>query len=36
MTLPDTLAWLKDFWFNRSDKTKWIMIILVVLVLWIL
>ena len=36
MTLPDTIAWLKDFWFNRSDKTKWIILFIVGLVLWIL
>jgi hypothetical protein len=36
MTLPDTITWLKDFWFNRSDKTKWIIVIIIGLVLWII
>ena len=36
MTLPDTITWLKDFWFNRSDKTKWIILIIIGLVLWII
>jgi hypothetical protein len=36
MTIPDTIAWLRDFWFNRSEKAKWWIIGVVALILFLI
>jgi len=33
MTLPDLKIGLQSFWFNRSTRTKWIIVGIVALIL---
>jgi len=36
MTLPDTITWLRQFWFNRSETQKWIIVIIIAFILFLI
>ena len=36
MTLPDTITMLRQFWFNRTERTKWIIVLVIAFILYLI